>query len=61
MNASVVLFIVSLLILILLLSRVLKQKRPQAPLIRRLTEAGVRVGDTGQCILGATGSADDRP
>ncbi|MCK7068903.1 DUF2726 domain-containing protein [Enterobacter bugandensis] len=52
MNASVVLFIVSLLILILLLSRVLKQKRPQAPLIRRLREAGVRVGDTEQLMAG---------
>ncbi|EMG7890818.1 DUF2726 domain-containing protein [Enterobacter hormaechei] len=50
MNASVVLFIVSLLILILLLSCVLKQKRPQAPLIRRLREADVRVGDTGQLM-----------
>ncbi|MEY7479524.1 hypothetical protein [Citrobacter freundii] len=47
MNAGVVLFIISLLALIFLLSRVLKQKRPQAPLIRRLREAGVRVGDTG--------------
>ncbi|HGK4757510.1 TPA: DUF2726 domain-containing protein [Enterobacter cloacae] len=46
MNAGVVLFIVSLLALIFLLSRVLKQKRPQAPLIRRLRESGVRVGAT---------------
>lgn len=52
MNAGVVVFIVSLLILILLLSRVLKQKRPQAPLIRRLREAGVRVGDTEQLMAG---------
>lgn len=52
MNASVVLFIVSLLIPILLLSRVLKQKRPQAPLIRRLREAGVRVGDTEKLMAG---------
>lgn len=44
MNAGVVVFIVSLLALILLLSCVLKQKRPQAPLIRRLREAGVRGG-----------------
>ncbi len=47
MNASVVLFIISLLALIFLLSRVLKQKRPQAPLIRRLREAGVRVAIPG--------------
>ena len=52
MNASVVLFIISLLALIFLLSRVLKQKRPQAPLIRRLREAGVRVGDTEQLMAG---------
>ena len=52
MNASVVLFIISLLVLIFLLSRVLKQKRPQAPLIRRLREAGVRVGDTEQLMAG---------
>lgn len=50
MNAGVVLFIVSLLALIFLLSRVLKQKRPQAPLIRRLREADVRVGDTEQLM-----------
>lgn len=52
MNASVVLFIISLLALIFLLSRVLKQKRPQAPLIRRLREAGVRAGDTEQLMAG---------
>lgn len=52
MNSSVVLFIISLLVLIFLLSRVLKQKRPQAPLIRRLREAGVRVGDTEQLMAG---------
>lgn len=52
MNASVVLFIISLLALIFLLSRVLKQKRQQAPLIRRLREAGVRVGDTEQLMAG---------
>lgn len=52
MNAGVVVFIVSLLALIFLLSRVLKQKRPQAPLIRRLREAGVRVGDTEQLMAG---------
>lgn len=52
MNAGVVLFIISLLALIFLLSRVLKQKRPQAPLIRRLREAGVRVGDTEQLMAG---------
>jgi len=52
MNASVVLFIISLLALIFLLSRVLKQKRPQAPLIRRLRESGVRVGDTEQLMAG---------
>lgn len=50
MNGGVVVFIVSLLALILLLSCVLKQKRPQAPLIRRLREAGVRVGDTEQLM-----------
>ena len=50
MNAGAVLFIVSLLALIFLLSRVLKQKRPHAPLIRRLREAGVRVGDTEQLM-----------
>lgn len=67
MNAGVVVFIVSLLALILLLSCVLKQKRPQAPLIRRLREAGVRGGgryratDGGRRILGAAGTADDRP
>lgn len=52
MNAGVVVFVVSLLALIFLLSRVLKQKRPQAPLIRRLREAGVRVGDTEQLMAG---------
>ena len=52
MNAGVVVFIVSSLALIFLLSRVLKQKRPQAPLIRRLREAGVRVGDTEQLMAG---------
>lgn len=52
MNAGVVLFIVSLLALIFLLSRALKQKRPQAPLIRRLRESGVRVGDTGKLMAG---------
>lgn len=52
MNAGVVVFIVSLLALILLLSCVLKQKRPQTPLIRRLREAGVRVGDTEQLMAG---------
>lgn len=52
MNAGVVLFIISLLALIFLLSRVLKQKRPQAPLIRRLRESGVRVGDTEQLMAG---------
>ncbi|WP_432458805.1 DUF2726 domain-containing protein [Enterobacter kobei] len=52
MNAGVVVFIVSLLALIFLLSCVLKQKRPQAPLIRRLREAGVRVGDTEQLMAG---------
>lgn len=52
MNAGVVVFIVSLLALILLLSCVLKQKRPQAPLIRRLREADVRVGDTEQLMAG---------
>lgn len=52
MNAGVVVFIVSLLALILLLSCVLKQKRPHAPLIRRLREAGVRVGDTEQLMAG---------
>ncbi|WP_239043316.1 DUF2726 domain-containing protein [Citrobacter freundii] len=52
MNAGVVVFIVSLLALILLLSCVLKQKRPQAPLIRRLREVGVRVGDTEQLMAG---------
>jgi uncharacterized membrane protein YqiK len=65
MNAGVVVFIVSLLALIFLLSRVLKQKRPQAPLIRRLRESGVRVGDRaadgGRSVLGAAGAADDRP
>lgn len=52
MNAGVVVFVVSLLALIFLLSRVLKQKRPQAPLIRRLREAGVRVGDTELLMAG---------
>ena len=52
MNAGVVVFIVSLLAPIFLLSCVLKQKRPQAPLIRRLREAGVRVGDTEQLMAG---------
>jgi Protein of unknown function (DUF2726). len=41
-----------LLALIFLLSRVLKQKRPQAPLIRRLREAGVRLGDIELLMAG---------
>ncbi|EMK2300890.1 DUF2726 domain-containing protein [Salmonella enterica] len=50
MNAGVVVFVVSLLALIFLLSRVLKQKRPQAPLIRRLREVGVKPEDTEQLM-----------
>lgn len=52
MNAALVLFSVSLLAMIVLLSRVLKQKRPQAPLIRRLKEAGIRPGDTEKLMAG---------
>jgi len=52
MNAAMVLFTVSLLAMIVLLSRVLKQKRPQAPLIRRLKEAGIRPGDTEKLMAG---------
>lgn len=52
MNAALVLFSISLLAMIVLLSRVLKQKRPQAPLIRRLKEAGIRPGDTEKLMAG---------
>lgn len=45
MNVSVVVFIVSLLVLVFLLSLALKLKRPLAPLIRRLKGAGVTPGD----------------
>jgi len=44
MNAGAVLFIVSLLILVCLLTRVLPGMRPQSLLIRRMKEAGIRPG-----------------
>ena len=50
MNISLVLFIVVALLLIMLLFRVLVPKRPQTALIRTLTEAGVRPGETEQLM-----------
>lgn len=52
MNAGAVLFIVSLLILACLLTRVLPVKRSRSPLIRRLKEAGIRPGDTEKLMAG---------
>lgn len=50
MNISLVLFIVVALLLIMLLFLVLVPKRPQTALIRTLTEAGVRPGETEQLM-----------
>ena len=50
MNISLVLFIVVALLLIMLLFRVLVPKRPQTALIRTLTEAGIRPGETEQLM-----------
>ena len=50
MNISLVLFIVVALVLIMLLFIVIVPKRPQTALIRTLTEAGVRPGETEQLM-----------
>ena len=52
MNAGAVLFIVSLMMLACLLTRVLPVRRSRSPLIRRLKEAGIRPGDTEKLMAG---------
>lgn len=45
MSVSLMLFVFSLVVLVILFSCVLKARRPPFPLIRKLTAAGVKLGD----------------
>lgn len=45
MSVSLMLFVFSLIVLVILFSCVLKARRPTSPLISKLTAAGVKLGD----------------
>lgn len=45
MSVSLMLFVFSLIVLVILFSCVLKARPPSSPLIRKLTAAGVKLGD----------------
>lgn len=52
MSTDILWFILPLMVMLVLLSRVMNAKNSQAPLIRTLREAGIRPGETEHLIAG---------
>lgn len=52
MSTDILWFILPLMVMLVLLSRVMNAKNSQAPLIRALREAGIRPGETEHLIAG---------